>query len=132
MNIDLLTWARLVLMGYLITISIETPVLFVGLGNRYSAKEKLFAGAFLTACSYPFVTIFFPMIWNPYEQYTTYMTVSEIFAPLSECAIFAWIFHQRKSLSKKARAWDMFVVILANLISFLAGELMKAAGLRIC
>lgn len=128
MNLDPITWTRIALSGYLLTISIETPVLVLLLGKRYSLKEKLFAGVFLTGCSYPFVSVFFPMIWDPYTDYRTYVTVSEIFAPLSECIIFALLFQRRKELSARQRASDLAVVVAANLLSYLAGELMKACG----
>lgn len=131
MNMDPITWTRIALTGYLLTISIETPVLVFGLGNRYTLKEKLFAGAFLTGCSYPFVAIVFPMIWNPYNDYSTYVTISEIFAPVSECIIFALLFQRRKLMSSRLRAQELAVVIAANLVSYLSGELMKAAGMRI-
>ncbi len=131
MDLDPITWTRMVVMGYLLTISIETPVLVVGLGNRYSMKEKLFAGAFLTGFSYPFVAVFFPLIWNPYTQYSIYVTVSEIFAPLSECLLFALLFQRRKTLRGREKVMDLVIVVLANLVSYVSGEIMKACGLQI-
>lgn len=130
MDLDPLTLTRITVTGYLLTISIETPVLLFGLANRYSIKEKLFAGALLTGFSYPFVAVFFSMIWNPYKDYATYVTVSEIFAPLSECLLFALLFQTRKKLSARERTIDFAVVVLANLLSYLSGELMKACGLQ--
>lgn len=131
-SIDPLTWARMAILGYLLTISMETPILFFGLANRYSLKQKLFAGAFLTACSYPFVAVFFPMIWDPYENYNTYIVVSEIFAPLSECVIFAWLFQRRKpGLTLKQRMFDFAAIIAANLFSYLFGEFLKGSGLQL-
>ena len=129
MDINPFIWARMVLLGYLLTISLEMPVLLVGLGQRYSVKERLLAGILLTTCSYPFITILFPLIWNPYRQYRTYITVSEIFAPLCECLVFAFFFQRRKCLSLKQRSLDFVVIILANLLSFLWGEWLKWLGL---
>ena len=132
LNIDPLVWARMAGLGYLLTISMETPVLLLGLANRYSMKEKFIAGALLTACSYPFVAIFFPMIWNPYENYSTYIAVSEVFAPLSECVVFAFLFQLRKpEITTKQRILDFVAIIAANLFSYLFGEFLKYSGLQL-
>lgn len=131
MNMNPLIWTRMALSGYLLTISLETPVLFAGLRGRYTNREILVAGAALTACSYPFVAVIFPMIWNPYENYNTYILVSEIFAPVSECAVFAKFFQCRKALSKRERFLDFAVIVAANLFSYLTGELLKSLGFRL-
>lgn len=128
MLLDPLLWTKLAVTGYILTISLETPVLFLGLRSRYSVKERLFAGAFLTACSYPFVAVFFPMIWNPYQNYNTYILVSEVFAPVSECAVFAWLFQRQKKLQKRDRIFDYVVITVANLVSYVTGEVLKSMG----
>ena len=122
------TLARMIAIGYLLTIAFETPVLYFGLGSRYTPKEKLLAGLVLTLCSYPFVVLLFPSIWNPYSDYGTYVLVSEIFAPVSECVVFAILFQRKKQLSSKPRLVDFFWILMANLTSFSAGELLKKIG----
>lgn len=128
---DPISWTRIALSGYMLTVLLETPVLYWGLSSRYTANEKLLAGALLTACSYPFVAVVFPLLINPFENYTNYIIVSEVFAPLSECIIFAFLFQRSKKLSRKWQTTDWAVIVLANLVSYLAGELMKSAGLRL-
>ena len=44
---------RFLLIGYPFTILIETPVLLFGLSQRHSIKRRIFAGVWLTACTYP-------------------------------------------------------------------------------
>lgn len=122
--------ARRLMSGYLLTIAFEMPVLFLGLGKRYSSKQKLCAGALLTACSYPFVVLLFPQFWNPFTNYSTYLLISEIFAPICECIIFVFAFQLKKKQTSKDRFMDYGCIVLANLISFIAGEILKRSGLH--
>lgn len=122
--------ARRLFSGYLLTIAFETPVLFFGLGKRYSSTQKLCAGALLTACSYPFVVLLFPQFWNPYTNYSNYLLVSEIFAPICECIVFVFAFQCKQKQSSKNRLLDYFCIVLANLTSFIAGEILKRGGLH--
>src|SRR3979409_627565 len=48
-------------LGYLFSILIETPVLVIGLPQRHPLKRRLFAGIWLTACTYPIVVLVFPL-----------------------------------------------------------------------
>ena len=130
LNIDTISWLKMAATGYLLTISFETPVLFACLGKRYTARQKLIAGVLLTALSYPFVVFVFPLIWNPYENYPVYISVSEVFAPVFECLSFAMLFQRKKTLSKNQRFLDYAAIVLANLFSFLSGEIMKWAGVH--
>jgi hypothetical protein len=52
-------WSFL-LRGYLFSIAIETPILLVGLSHVHPFKRKLFAGVWLTACTYPIVVLVLP------------------------------------------------------------------------
>jgi len=76
------------LKAYLITISIETPVLLVGLSPRHSYARRLFCGFWLTACTYPVVWIVLPPLFDMATQRWLYLLVAETFAPVAECAIF--------------------------------------------
>src|SRR6185312_13935306 len=77
-------WTFLVV-GYLLTVLVECPVLFFGLSPRHSRAVKLFASFWLTACTYPIVILVMPVIIpGPY-----YVVVAEIFAPVAECVLFA-------------------------------------------
>ena len=53
---------RFLPIGYLFTISIETPILLVGLSSRHSLRRRLLAGIWLTACTYPIVTLVLPLL----------------------------------------------------------------------
>src|SRR3981081_643435 len=55
---------RFLPLGYLLSILIETPVLLLGLSSRHSLKRKLFAGVWLTACTYPIVTLVLPHLFT--------------------------------------------------------------------
>src|SRR5215813_9481747 len=80
---------RFLPVGYLLTIAIETPILFVGLSPRHNWKRKLFAGVWLTACTYPIVTLVLPLILAGYPR-ATYLLIAETFAPVAECVLF-WL-----------------------------------------
>ena len=75
---------------YLITVAIETPILYAGLGTQHSRGRRIFAGFWLNACTHPMVTLFFPHWFDPTTDRPLYLLVSETFAPLAECLIF-WI-----------------------------------------
>jgi hypothetical protein len=112
-------------LGYLLTILIETPILVLGLSRRHSLKRKLFAGAWLTACTYPIVTLVLPLIFEQYSR-TLYLLIAETFAPVAECALFWLAFGGREYLGKPCMWRDFAAIIVANLASFGIGEVMNA------
>ena len=54
---------RFLPLGYLFSILIETPILLIGLSQRHSIKRRLFAGVWLTACTYPIVVLVLPFLF---------------------------------------------------------------------
>ncbi len=112
-------------LGYLFTILIETPILVLGLSRRHSLKRKLFAGVWLTACTYPIVTLVLPLIFEQHSR-TLYLLVAETFAPVAECALFWFSFGERKHLGRLCMWRDFGAIIVANLASFGIGEVMNA------
>jgi hypothetical protein len=108
-------WAWLPV-GYLLTICIETPVLLVGLSRKHPYGRKLFAGLWLTACTYPVVVLVFPLLVT--SSRFAYLAVAETFAPAAECLLFWLAFRERETVWR-----DMTTIVVANLASFLAGEL---------
>ena len=106
--------------GYLLTITLETPVLLFGLSERHSWQRRLFAGVWLTACTYPIVGIFLPLTVWPQFGYVAYLVVAEIFAPVAECAVFLLAFpDERQTTLEKVR--DCAAIVVANLVSFILG-----------
>jgi hypothetical protein len=110
--------------GYLLSILIETPVLLAGLSPRHSWKRRLFAGFWLTACTYPIVVLVLPMCFDLQEQRALYLAVAESFAPVAECALFWAAFGTREEWGRRSMWRDFLVITLANLASFVAGELL--------
>ena len=114
-------------LGYLFTILIETPILVLGLSRRHSLERKFFAGAWLTACTYPIVTLVLPLLFPP-DRRVPYLVVAEIFAPVAECALF-WLAFGKRDYAGTASMWrDFIAIIVANLASFGVGELLNAWG----
>lgn len=113
------------LIGYALSVLIETPVLYVGLSARHSRRDRLFAGVWLTACTYPVVYLLLPAWIDVKESRSLYLVVAETFAPAAECLLFCWAFGARP-LSSMRR--DFGVIILANLASFAGGELLYRLG----
>ena len=99
--------------GYLLTIAIETPVLFFGLSAHHSKFQRIAAGFWLTACTYPIVVLVLPLLIN---ELLLFLLVAETFAPLAECALF-WL-----AFGKQTTWRDFLVIVIANLASFGAGE----------
>lgn len=113
--------------GYALTILIETPILVIGLSRRHSLKRKLLAGVWLTACTYPIVTLVLPLLFTP-EQRILYLLVAETFAPVAECVLF-WLTFGRTEDPEKPGLWrDFIAIIIANLASFGIGEVFNLWG----
>ena len=119
---------RFLIVGYLVTIAIETPILIFGLSKRHPLKHRFFAGVWLTACTYPIVVLVLPTAFgvaeNP-QAYPTYLLVAEIFAPVAECLLFWIVFGTAEPRSRGATIRDMVVIIVANLASFGFGLLLE-------
>ncbi len=108
--------------GYVLTVAIETPVLVLGLSKRHAMRDRVLAGLWLNACSYPMVILVFPYwFWAPYGR-EVYLVVSEVFAPLAECLLFWLAFCPRRQKARWSFIQDMAAIIGANLASFLLGE----------
>ncbi len=116
---------RFLPLGYLVTVLVETPILLIGLSPRHSWKRKLLTGVWLTACTYPVVTLVMPLMFAP-ESRTAYLLVAETFAPVAECVLFWIAFGQEELLGKRTMWRDFAAIIAANLASFGLGELLNA------
>ena len=113
--------------GYLFSILIETPILLIGLSQRHSLKRKLLAGIWLTACTYPIVVLVLPMLFVNRSR-ALYLVAAEAFAPVVECILF-WLAYGEAEQVGKASMWrDFIAIIVANLASFLGGEVLNAYG----
>ena len=116
---------RFLPIGYLFTILIETPILIIGLSSRHSIKRRLLAGIWLTACTYPIVTLVLPLFFANSSR-AVYLLVAETFAPVAECILFWLAFGDDDQLNRPSMYRDFAVITLANLASFLGGELLNA------
>src|SRR5688572_11922863 len=83
--------------GYLLTILIEAPILYFGLPDKLTTRQKLLCGIWLTACTYPIVVLVLPAIFYGAPRWQ-FLTVAEIFAPVAECLIFWLAFRSKKIL----------------------------------
>ncbi len=119
-------------LGYLLSILLETPVLLLGLSQRHALTRRLFAGVWLTACTYPIVVLVLPqLIWRPLgeEGYWPYVAVAEVFAPAAECVLFwlaFWSSARHSEAVEPSSQWnellrDLVAIVAANLTSFIAG-----------
>ena len=115
---------RFLPVGYLFTVALETPVLWLLLSPRHPPRRRLFAGLWLTACTYPVVVLVLPTLFAASSR-AVYLLAAETFAPVAECALF-WLAFGREKTAAGSSLWrDFAAITAANLLSFLAGE---AAG----
>ena len=115
---------RFLLVGYLVTVAVETPVLVLFLSKRHALGRRVFAGLWLTACTYPVVVLVLPPLFANSSR-DAYLVVAETFAPAAECALFLLAFGGKGSGATRR---DMLVIIAANLLSFIVGEALGACG----
>jgi hypothetical protein len=111
--------------GYLFSIAVETPILLVGLSARHSYARRLFAGVWLTACTYPIVVLVLPLCFDLPDQALLYTIVAETFAPAAECALFWAAFGTRAEWGRPSMWRDLAAITVANLASFGLGELTR-------
>lgn len=114
-------------LGYLLSILIETPILLVGLSKRHPIKHRLFASIWLTACTYPIVVLVLPLALANVSR-AMYLVVAETFAPVAECVLFWLAYGDREQLGTPSMWRDFGAITLANLASFLTGEVLNAYG----
>jgi hypothetical protein len=112
--------------GYLLSIAVETPILLAGLSARHSVGRRLFAGIWLTACTYPVVILVLPLLLDPSKL--AYLIVAETYAPVAECIFFWLAFGTKEEWGQRSMVRDMAVIIVANLASFGVGELVHWMG----
>ncbi|MDY3554265.1 hypothetical protein R5W24_003384 [Gemmata sp. JC717] len=115
------------LVGYCITVAVETVVLLLLLSRRHPLGARLFAGAWLTACTYPVVWLVLPGLFGADER-GLYLLTAETFAPAAECAIFWAAFVRPLPPDRRAALRDAGAIVLANLCSFGLGEALIALG----
>ena len=116
---------RFLPLGYLFTVAVETPVLAFFLSKHHTLRRRLLAGLWLTACTYPIVVLVLPTLFANSSR-ALYLAVAETFAPAAECALFYFAFGGKESGGATWR--DFTAIVAANLLSFLAGELLNACG----
>lgn len=109
--------------GFCLSVAIETPVLMLGLSNRHTWRTRLFAGVWLTACTYPIVAVALPSVMDASHSRFWYILTAETFAPLAECLLFCLVF-DRGSASPGQIGRDCTAIVLANLASFGLGLLL--------
>jgi hypothetical protein len=117
------------LVGYGLTVIVETLVLAVGLSKRHSLAVRSFAGAWLTACTYPAVNVIIPSLFKSTDAYLAEVITAEAFAAVAECALFRAAFGRHGNPERQALGRDFTAIILANITSFGCGELLIHAGL---
>jgi hypothetical protein len=114
-------------LGYLFSILIETPILLAGLSRRHPIKRTIFAGIWLTACTYPIVVLVLPILFAQTSR-ATYLVVAEVFAPVAECILF-WLAYGESEEVGRASMWqDFAAIVIANLASFIGGEILNSYG----
>jgi hypothetical protein len=57
-----------------------------------------------------------------------YLVIAEVFAPVAECILFWLAYGEPEQLSKSSMWRDFGAIVIANLASFLGGEILNAYG----
>ncbi len=112
-------------LGYLLTVAVETPVLFFGLSPRHPPARRLAAGLWLTACTYPVVVLVLPVLLEGATR-VAYLFAAETFAPAAECLLFLAAVGTGDGAARTPSRRDFAAIVAANLASFALGELLFA------
>jgi hypothetical protein len=114
---------RFMAAGYLLTVAVETAVLWVGMSRRHPARARLAAGVWLSACTYPVVWLVLPPL---FDDRRALVVVAETFAAAAEAALFWSAFVRSRPPDEWATTRDVAAVVAANVASFAVGELLFA------
>ena len=57
-----------------------------------------------------------------------YLAVAETFAPVAECILFWLAYGKSEELGKRSMWQDFAAIVIANLASFIGGEILNAYG----
>jgi hypothetical protein len=114
------------LFWYLVTIAVETAILVVALSPRHPLKHRIFAGVWLTACTYPILWLVLPSFIDPQQHRALYEWVGETFVAVAECLLFWVAFGRTEPRTRRYFVQDMLAVILANVASYKFGLLLQA------
>ena len=115
---------RFLPLGYLLTIAVEIPILFFGLSKHHPKQRRIIAGFWLTASTYPVVTLVLPLLMVNQSR-AVFLLIAETFAPLAECLLFWLAFGTRAEFGKGTMWRDFAAIVVANLASFFVGELLN-------
>ena len=94
----------------------------MALSRRHSPRVKLFAGFWLTACTYPVLWLVLPPL---FDNYWLYLLVGEMLVPIIECLLFWLVFVRGQPANRRATLRDLAAIVAANLASFGFGLLLN-------
>ena len=108
-------------LGYLLAVLIEVPILCMGFGRKYPISETIINGLLLTAVTYPVVIMVLPSLFQAAGSHNRllYLAIAETFAPVAEVFFFRYLTN-RPVIGKPD--WEAIVIVAANVASFLIGE----------
>jgi hypothetical protein len=121
-------YALRLLVGYVLGVAIETVILAVGLSSRHGLRRRLFAGVWLTSCTYPVVVWVLPFFIDAARSRSAYLFAAETFAPAAECLLFWAVFDRGQGYARAIVARDCGAILVANLASFGVGECLNRWG----
>jgi hypothetical protein len=119
---------RVLVTGYALSVVLETPVLLAALAPPHSWRRRVFAGVWLTACTYPLLGLVLPTLIDPWAARTAYLAVGETLVPVVEVALFWLAFDRGRGYPRRWLARDAGAIVAANLVSFLLPELWRAVS----
>jgi len=71
------------------------------------------------------VVLVMPLVFENFSR-MLYLTIAETFAPVAECILFWLAYGKSEEVGKRSMWQDFATIVLANLASFVGGEVLNA------
>lgn len=115
-------------LGFVLFIGIESSILIACLRKQYAKTQLIFAGVWLTFCTYPVINLLLATLLG---HTPFYYAISALMAPLVEFILFWIAFESDRRFFDARLLHALFAIATANIASFTCGLILHMLGFKI-